>query len=92
MFVGQNLRYEVGSVTYTSTGGSSTSNNIATIVGSTVAGVVAVLIIVIVPIIFIVVFFMRRLKATATQYTNRLAQIQLKETDGRIRGTLSESR
>ena len=81
MRVGQNLRFEVGSVTYTGTGDiSSTSNNIATIiVGSTVAGVVVVMIIVIIPIIiFIVVFFMRR---TATKY---LVQ---RETDDSLRGT-----
>ena len=77
MRVGQNLRFEVGSVTYTGTG-DSTSNNIATIVGS-FAGVVVVMIIVtvIVPII-IVVFFMRR---TAIKY---LVQ---KETDDSLRGT-----
>ena len=75
MRIGQNLRFEVGSVTYTGTG-DSTSNNIATIVGSTVAGVVVVMIIP--SIIFIVVFFMRR---TATKY---LVQ---RETDDSLRGT-----
>ena len=75
---------------YTDIGNSSAGNgavqfNIAALVVSSVA-VVAVLIILIVAIILIVVFFMRRVKATAKLYTNRLAQMELKEADERIRG------
>ena len=87
MHVGQNLRFEVGSVTYPGTVGSGTVDDMGSAIWSTVAGVVVVMIIVIIPIIiFIVVFCMRRVKATAKLYTNRLAQMELKEADDRIRG------
>ena len=74
---------------YTDIGNSSAGSgavqfNIAALVVSSVA-VIAVLI---VAIILIVVFFMRRVKATAKLYTNRLAQMELKEADERIRGTI----
>ena len=76
--VGQNLQYNVGTLTYISDGGS--SSNTSAIVGSTVAVFVVLAVASALLIVVLVIFFWRRSAMTkATLLANKYVQQEMTE-------------
>ena len=85
--IGQNLRYEVGTIFYkedevTPTKDEGTSNNTGAIIGGVAGSILSVLVVVTGAILIILVLFKRRTTAKATLLANRYTHQELVETKG----------
>ena len=77
--VGQNLRYEVGTVRYVSSSTPGSESKLAIIIGASAAG--GVILVSLVVIFFIIVCFTRRARAKEKQFSNLLVQMEQWEVE-----------